>query len=339
MKLPNARIEGFVKKPDSGVKAVLLYGPDAGLITTRSRQMLVAIVDDLSDPFRIVQFLFDDLKDEPSRLRDEINAMSLMGGRRFIRVVDASASMSEEIGEAIISSKSDTLVVFEAGELAPTSTLRKFFEKEPDILALPCYKDDAASVRRVVEGRLREGGFSWDNDAINYLTRSFAGDRLVICSEVEKLITYMGADRKITLESVKDCVGDNVESSMDELCMAVASRDLEQIEKNLNRILVEGIGAIAPIRIILRYFFRLQQVRAEIANGESDQQAIAKLRPPIFFKQIDAFKGHLQIWNSKAIDKMIEALLKLEIECKQTGSAPELLLSRFLCVVVARKRL
>lgn len=339
MKLPNIKIESFIKKPDHGVKAVLLYGSDAGLVATRSKQMLAAVVDDLSDPFRVVQFLFNDVKDEPARLSDEINAMSLMGGRRFIRVVDAPASMPEEIGAAILSSKNDTLVVFEAGELAPTSALRKFFEKEPDIVAMPCYKDDAASVRRVVEGRLRECGFSWDSDAINYLTKSFSGDRLVILSELEKLITYMGDDKKITMASVKDCVGDNVESSLDELCMAVAYRDLEQIEKNLNRILVEGVGAIAPIRIILRYFFRLQQVRAEIASGINNQQAIANLRPPIFFKQIDTFKSHLQIWNEKAIDNMIEALVKLEGECKHSGSQPELLLSRFLCVVIAKKKL
>jgi DNA polymerase III subunit delta len=338
MKLPHARIEGFAKKPDNGIKAILLYGPDSGLISIRSKQILEATVDDLSDPFRVVQFSFNNIKDEPSRLADEINAMSLMGGRRFIRIMDAASNLPEELGAAITSSKSDTMVVFEAGDLTPTSSLRKFFEKEPDIAALPCYKDDISSVRRIIEGRLREGAFIFDNDIINYLAHSFAGDRLIISNEIEKLITYIGNEKRITIEDVKNCVGDNVESSMDELCMAVASRDIVHIEKNLNRILVEGTGAIAPIRIMLRYFFRLQQVRSEMADGTNEQQAIATLRPPIFFKQMDAFKGHLRIWNINAIDKMIEELVKLETECKQTGSPAELLLSRFLCVIIARRQ-
>jgi len=338
MKLPNARIESFSKKPDNGIKAVLLYGPDAGLVATRSKEMHVAVVDDLSDPFRTVQFTFSDIKDDPARLADEINAMSLLGGRRFIRVVDAPASMPEEIGDAILSSKSDTLVVIEAGELVPTSSLRKFFEKEPEVVALPCYQDDAGTVRRVAEQKLRASGYSYDGDAIAHLTNSFAGDRLVIESEVSKLITYMGDNKNITLDDVKNCVGDNAESSLDVLCMAVASRDLAQIEKNLNRILVEGIGAIAPIRSIMRYFFRLQQVRAAINDGMNEQMAIANLRPPIFFKQVDIFKSHLKIWNTGAIENMLVALVKLEAECKQTGSPAELLLSRFLCVVIARKQ-
>ncbi len=338
MKLPYARIDNFAHKPDNGVKAVLLYGEDAGLIAVRSKQLLQGVVEDLSDPFRIVQFAFDDIKDDASKLADEINSMSLMGGRRFIRVTDVPATLPEAIGKAIISTKNDTLIVFEAGELAPTSSLRKFFEKEPNIVALPCYKDDIATIRRVVEMRLQNAGFTWDNDAISYLAASFSGDRLVILSEVEKLITYMGADKKITLECVYACVGDNVESSLDELCQAVASRNLEKIEKNLNRILIEGVGAIAPIRIILNYFFRLQQVQALIVSGMNKEQAVSSLRPPIFFKQIDAFKSHLQLWNSNAIDNMIEALVKLEASCKQTGSAPELLLTRFLCVVIAKKR-
>lgn len=338
MKLPNARIETFSKKPDKGIKAVLVYGPDAGLVAERGREMLVATVDDLSDPFRTIQFAFDDIKNDPARLSDEINAMSLLGGRRFIRIVDAPASFPEELCQAILSSKSDTLVVIEAGELTTTSSLRKFFEKEPDVVALPCYKDDIGAVRRVIENRLRQEMFSWDGDSINYLIRSFAGDRLVILSEIEKLITYMGNEKKITLENVKDCIGDNVESSLDELCTAVASRDLAQIEKNLQRILTEGMGAIASIRAILRYFFRMQQVRAAIANGANEQQAIATLRPPIFFKQMDIFRSHLQIWNASAVDNMIIALVKLEGECKQTGSPAELLLTRFLCVTIARKQ-
>lgn len=338
MKLPNSRIEIFSKKPDNGIKAVLVYGPDSGLVAERSKEMLHAVVDDLSDPFRTIQFYFDDIKSDAARLSDEINAMSLLGGRRFIRIVDAGTSLPEELGEAITSSKSDTLVVFEAGELTPTSSLRKFFEKEDSVVALPCYKDDMAAVRRVIEMRLRQENFSWDTDSINYLIRSFAGDRLVILSEIEKLITYMGSDRKISLKNVKDCIGDNVESSLDELCMAVASRDLGQIEKNLQRILTEGMGAIAPIRAILRYFFRIQQVRGAMAGGANEQQAIATLRPPIFFKQMDIFRSHLQIWNTNAVDNMILALLKLEAECKQTGSPAELLLTRFLCITIARKQ-
>jgi DNA polymerase III subunit delta len=338
MKLPNARIETFSKKPDSGVKAVLLYGPDAGLVATRSRDMLAAVVDDLSDPFRTVQFTFKDIADDPARLADEINSMSLLGGRRFIRVMDAPAAMPGAVGEAIISGKTDTLVVIEAGELAPTSTLRQFFEKEPAVVALPCYKDDIGTVRRVAEQALRAGGYACDGDAMIYLANSFAGDRLVVASEVEKLMTYMGDNKKITLADVRQCIGDNVESSLDDLCLAVASRDLVKIEKNLNRILSEGMGAIAPIRSIMRYFFRLQQVRSAMENGTNEQQAIATLRPPIFFKQVDIFKGHLRIWNNKAIDNMLDALLGLEVECKKTGSPAELLLSRFLCVVIARKQ-
>ncbi len=337
MKLPPARNESFAKKPDAGVKAVLVYGPDSGMVAQKSRQMLLATVDNPADPFCVVHMSFDDIKNEPARLADEINAMSLMGGRRFIRIMDAQASMPEEIGAAILSSKSDTMVVFEASELAPTSSLRKFFEQEPSIVALACYKDDIGAVRQVVQGSLRENGYAPDNDAVNYLTNSFAGDRLVILSEVEKLITYMGAEKRITIDDVKACVGDNVESSLDELCFAVAARDLVQIEKTLQRIFVEGMGAIAPIRAILRYFFRLQQARSFMASGADEQQAVSMLRPPVFFKQVNGFKAHLRIWNVGAIDNMIIALNKLEAECKQTGSPAELLLTKFLCTVIAKK--
>ncbi|HYC13217.1 MAG TPA: DNA polymerase III subunit delta, partial [Stellaceae bacterium] len=57
MKLTGQRIEGFVTgfiaKPDPKVRAILVYGPDAGLVRERGEALAKAVAQDLDDPFRV----------------------------------------------------------------------------------------------------------------------------------------------------------------------------------------------------------------------------------------------------------------------------------------------
>lgn len=53
MKIAAGQIDGFVKKPAPGIHAVLVYGPDAGLVTERAEVLIEAVAGTLDDAFRI----------------------------------------------------------------------------------------------------------------------------------------------------------------------------------------------------------------------------------------------------------------------------------------------
>jgi DNA polymerase-3 subunit delta len=333
MKIPAAKINSFVKSPDKGINFVLIYGPDAGLVSEYTRDICKTVADDLSDPFRIAELSFDKIKDEPSILNDEINAICMMGGRRLIKVRTDSTTLPKEVGEIISASKSDTFVVFSGGDLTPASSLRTFFEKAANAAAIPCYKDDSGSIMRIISNKFSENKISCDSDVVQYLANSFSGDRLVIVSEVEKLITYMGSNKHITLADVQECIYDSSEFSLDDLCSAFASRNPYETDKHYSKAQKEGVASIAIIRMMLRYFMRLQEVKNSIESGANEQQAISALRPPVFFKQVPIIKKHLSLWKSSDISKVIHKLIELEIDCKTTGSQDELLCARLLTIL------
>ena len=72
VKLKYSAIEGFVDQPNAEIVAVLLYGEDNGLVRERSMRLANGVVDDPSDPFRVAEISVAQLKDEPSRLFDEM---------------------------------------------------------------------------------------------------------------------------------------------------------------------------------------------------------------------------------------------------------------------------
>lgn len=338
MKIPNNKIESFVVNPDRNILSVLIYGPDSGLVAERAAKIGKTVVADLKDPFRVVEFSFNRIKDEPALLSDEINAFSLTGGRRLIKIRDCGTSITDEIAEIIERSSSDSLVIFTAEELAPTSSLRKFFESANKGAAIPCYKDDSGSIRQIIQKQLYTAGISCDNDALNFLSGNFAGDRMVINSEIEKLITYAGNNKQLTLSDVWACIGDNAEISMDDLCNEIASRNSAGIEKQLKRVMADGVVPVVIIRAVLRYIQKLHLVKCHIKNGMGEQEAVSALRPPVFFKQLPILKKHLSEWNIKQLEKIIDALIKLEMECKTTGNPAELLCARFITIIPAAVR-
>jgi len=86
VKIEPRQAEAFLRKPDPKIRAVVVYGNDDGLVAERGTQLAKTVCEDLKDPFRVVDIAGEALKGDPARLADEFGAMSLMGGRRVIRV-------------------------------------------------------------------------------------------------------------------------------------------------------------------------------------------------------------------------------------------------------------
>ena len=75
MKITGARIEAFLRNPDPKSVAVLVFGPDRGLVRERGATIARAVVDDPADPFRVVELSGGSLKSDPARLGDEAAAV------------------------------------------------------------------------------------------------------------------------------------------------------------------------------------------------------------------------------------------------------------------------
>ena len=131
MKIGPRQAEAFLKKPDPKIRGVVIYGNDDGLIAERAQQLARTVCPDLKDPFRVVDIAGDVLKGDPARLADEFGAMSLMGGRRVIRVRPAG----EESVTAL-----ENLVAAGAGIVLPQDRPLLHFARKLDVLIWPLKK-------------------------------------------------------------------------------------------------------------------------------------------------------------------------------------------------------
>src|SRR4051812_42476857 len=133
----------FVTRPPSGLVAALVFGPDQGLVRERAETLAKTVVPDLNDPFRVAEFDEDVLASDPARLWDEAAAISMLGGRRVIRIRGAGNSVAKHFEKFLDQAPGDALVVVEGGDLAKTAALRRVFEEDDKAAAIACYGDSA----------------------------------------------------------------------------------------------------------------------------------------------------------------------------------------------------
>lgn len=331
MKIQPRAIDGFVKKPPANIVAALVYGPDEGLVRERVRTLIKSALGDANDPFALCEFTAAQLAAEPSKLADEARSISMLGGARAIRVQGGGDSIAKIVEETLKNLKSGSnFIVIDAGELGPRSSLRLLFEKLDNAGAVACYVDDERDVARLLADQLKGAGFRISSDALSHIAANVLGDRGVLRAEAEKIMIYMGEQRDISLEDAEACIGGSATLSLDGLAKLVAGGQFAQAERILQSVLSEGLPAVTALRTLQNYFLRLHVTKGRIAAGESVDAALAKLRPPVFYKHKDAFIAQTSSWSLAQVEQALLVLQSAEARCKQTGSAPEILCGRAL---------
>lgn len=312
MKLEAGRIDAFLKAPSLTV--VLLYGPDSGLVAERGGVLARSSAGALTDPFRFAELM----NPASDVLLSEAFAASLTGGQRVVRVRDAHETLVKAL-ETIEKNPPDTLVILEAGDLTPKSKLRALAEKSSKMACIACYAIDQAKLPQVISARLKSAGVTIDSDAATWAAQTLSGEEGPLSQALEVLRLYAGEARHLSLADVSAVLADSGETSASDAIDAALTGDLTAADKALSLAYEEGASPVGLIRVLLSELARLRLAQGLMAEGASTQEAMAKLRPPVFFKRQQIVQKILRLWPLEALDQALEAGLTAEIACKTTN--------------------
>ena len=334
MKVQAGRADAFAAAPPDDIRGILVYGPDLGLVRERAEAAAKAVAGSLSDPFNVAEFTPAALRDEPSRLTDEACALSMMGGRRVVRLREATDAVAAAAADAL-NAGGDALVIVEAGDLNPRSKLRALFEKTDGAAAIPCYMDEGAGLDDLVRKSLADAGLSADAGVVSWIAAHLGSDRMVSRMELEKLTLYAAGQAEISLEDAQAVIGDAAAVTLDDVVFAAAGGNLKGLTVALARARFEGVAAVAILRAASRHLSRLEEAVTAMAGGAGPDQAMKGLRPPVFFKQQTGFRNQLQRWRPNTLRRARAELIQAEIDCKSTGLPDDAVCERALMRLAA----
>lgn len=334
MKLAPSRISAFLHRPDPDIRAVLVYGADEGLVHERAGVLARTVCPDLKDPFRVAELTAATLAADPARLADEAAQLSLIGGRRVVRVHGAGDALAKLFRDFFASSLGEAFVVVEAGELPARAALRRVFEEARHAAAIGCYPDTPRELAVLIRDTLAAHSVAASRDATQFLVEHLGGDRLLTRSELEKLVLYAGAGGRIELEDARLSVNDTAALELDDAVMAAAEGNAARLERVLGRVLQEGESPVTIIRTLLRHLQRLHVLASRAAGGVGLEEVMRSARPPIFFKQEDNFRRQLAVWTEARLRLQLERLAQAELNIKTTGFPAETICREAMLAVV-----
>lgn len=315
MKLERRQIDEFLKNPGEKTAAVLVFGPDEGLVRERVNALVKAAAGSGDDPFRVVELEAEAIRGDPARLMDEAGAISMLGGRRAVRINGVGDGMAKTVEDFLDSHRDsrNTLVIFEAGELPARAALRKLFEGAPHAAAIACYHDSGGDLKAVIQAQLSAAGKGASQAALAYLEQSLGGDRGATRSEIEKLILYVGEQRQIELEDAIASVGHSAGVEQDDLNHAIAEGDAKAIERQLDLNLAET-APIMILRGLARHFLKLHGAVGRLESGASMQDAMMTLNSPMFWRDRPRLEKQCRRWSGRAIAIALQKIGETEAQ-------------------------
>ncbi|MDP2245171.1 DNA polymerase III subunit delta [Pseudomonas sp.] len=336
-------VERFLKGPDAGVRAALIYGRDRGGVRERADRLAGVVTANPDDPFDTAMLNDDELGD--GRLEGELAAISMMGGRRLVRVrfTGEKAAPDKTAAEALSAHAEgklnpDAFLLIEAGALGRDSALRKAAEKAAACATIPCYDDEPGDVARLVRESLAADKVGLDSQALELFVSRLPRERGVARQEMERLALWLGpgSGRIATPADLADFLGVEPEASLSDAATDAFGGKLAAAQAGLRRAAAEGEGGPAAVRAMGMHLARLRRILTLAGNGAS--LAEAAKASGVFWKNEREMLRQARAWTLEHLLALHPEVLAADMACKTAGAPDDLLAERLALTIAGRAR-
>jgi DNA polymerase-3 subunit delta len=333
IKAPQAA--AFLKAPPTTVAAVLFFGSDPGLVTERAQVLAQAMAARENPAGEILRLDETDLDEDTGRLGVELQTRPMFSGRKILRVTAGRRINAQYLKPLLEAAPLEGFLIVEAGNLKPDDALRSLFEDKPTLAAVACYPDSAADIEKLIDEVLSAHKLRISLDARTLLHARLGADRALSRAEIEKLALYAMGRNEIGSDDVEAIVGDAADLALERIAEAAAQGRAVDAVTDYGRAIATGESAQAIILIIQRYFLKLHRVRGELDAGRSLEDALRSLRPPLHFKQKDAFAAQARLWSHRSLDSALMRIAETAKSARLSSQLEDTLAERLVLALSA----
>jgi DNA polymerase III subunit delta len=337
-----ADLEKFLAAPGAA-RAAVVHGRDHGVVRERAEMLARAATERPDDPFDVAVLTDSDILSEEGRLEGELMAVSMLGGRRLVRLRLGGDSVAVEriAGEALARHLAGELnpeafLLVEAGQLRNDSPLVRGGKDSPLCGVIPCYEDEPGELARMARAALTKEGLALAADALEVFVGRLPHDRGVARQEIERLILFLGPGRagQASLADLGPFFGVEPEASLGEAALHAFGGRLAAAQSQLRLAQQEGEGGVAAVRALALHLGRLRKVAIARAGGANPQAAVKSAG--IFWKNEREVLRQANAWTLAQLAGPQADILAAEMACKRGGS-PDRLLSERLAFSIAHQ--
>lgn len=317
MKFQGAGAARFARKPDPACRLALVFGEDEGVVADVATDLIKAW--EKAGPSIVTTLDEDEIKREPVRLFDALEAQSLLGEAAILRI--------RTKGEKLFAIMKDVLalpheqiaahVVLLNGSLNTRSKLRTAFETAPHAAALHMFADSDADMIELTRSFLTGRGVEIEPDALSFFVGGLPGHRSLANAEMEKLAVYAhGLGRQVSVEDVRRLCETNADESARTAVTLALDGQADAAQAEIDRVIDAGLSAISLIRLFEMEASRMLAAHAMGGGGAANGM---KLKPPVWKSDWPAFSARLKKWPMPRLLRLMQRLHDVELMAKSPG--------------------
>jgi len=329
-------VDAFVARPDPARPVMLVFGPDAGLVSERVNAIVKASVDNPADPFALARLEAEEISANPSRLVEEAQTMPLFGGRRAVWVKAGGRNIAPAVEALLGAGAAECRVVIEAGDLRRNAPLRSLCERAKNAVALPCYADGEKERARLIDDEMRAAGLTLAPDARALLIPLLGGDRAASRNEIRKLALYARGRGQVGVDDVAAVVSDASGLAIEDIVDAAFAGRPAELETQLAKARSAGSAAGSILFNAQRQVAQLHKWRMTIEEGSGF--SLDAVQPPLHFRRKTAIEAALKNWSPARLITAMAELADAALEARRKSELAETIAERALLAIAANAR-
>ena len=308
-------------------KAYLFFGENLGLKNELKNEIKLN-----NKEAEILDFNQEEIVKNNNLILNEVNNISLFEKEKVIFIDQVDDKILEIIKE-ICETFNDQKIYLFSSILEKKSKIRNYFEKSDNCGAVACYTDNEIGIRKIILNKLKNyKGLT--PQIINLITENSNLDRVKLNNELGKIIAYF-QNKNIKYEKLEILLDIKINNDFNNLKDEALMGNKLKTNKLLSDTIIESEKNIFYLTLINQRFNKLKDV-INLSKETNLEDAISKIKPPIFWKDKPNFMTQIKKWNLLKIKKILNKTYSLEIEIKSNASVNKNILIKKLMVDVCQ---
>jgi len=325
MLIKGRQAESFARRPDDMFWAAVAFSEDEGIAADAAQSLLAAWGGKV--PLDVTVLDEDAIRKDPSLLFDALEAVSLLGDLRAVRVRTSGDKIAALLIEAIEAGDASpgryaAKLVIETGSLASKSKLRGAAEKAKHTACLQLFAEEAGDISERVRAVLLAEGAVIEEDALTLFCGDLPGHRAIANAEIEKLSLYArGLGRPVCADDVRSLTATSLRQDIGGVLLAALDGRPGEAHVALDRLNEVGTSPISVLRALQMETLRMLSAHEKVASGDANPGR--SLRPPVWPNEWTAFRKRMNVWPPKRLMRIMERIHDAETSAKTAGATAE----------------
>ena len=311
MILKSFEIENNIQKIQQ-YNFILIYGENIGLKETLKKKFV-----SLNKNAEIINLYQEDINKNKNVILNEVKNISLFAEEKIIIVNQTNEKILADL-DNILESKEKVKIILIADLLDKKSKLRATFEKGKDLVIIPCYNDNDISLKKLIYNELKEFK-NLNADTINMILNYSNLNRKTILNNLDKIKLFY--DKKVLSgETLETLLNSDRNEVFENIRDASLMKDKSKLNNLLSNFTFSNDDVYFYLNMINIRLIKLLEIQKENENYRDFNITIAKMRPPIFWKDKPVYLKLLTKWPISSILEALTYLGGIEEKLKKNSS-------------------